>query len=302
MQELIRYDYAVLDAVDMKNGFCHTEIKIDSKGPVLIETNARPMGANLTAEYLDEIFGYHMTDLVLKSLLEPTFFQNFARTPYLPRKCAMFKFSIVPRDVDADLGPFFEIVRHLDSYREINYFGQPGTQHYPRTIDLETSPFFIKMVNEDYGDLKRDYELLRQMEERYFDMVFSSSTDICAAEPVTDLDSIISELPLARRFGLVKDDGKYVIQYGRCNKAENWGVYDGIIFAKCGKDTLTDRFRDIMEAMSQIRKGGIILIVPEAYSNLPYGTVGAETIMTIMGFIPEIPPSTGRGFIYGMRR
>ena len=302
MQDLLEYTYKVLDAVEMKNGFSHNEIKVDEKGPVLIEVNARVMGGNLTSEYLDEIFGSHMTDITLKSLLEPTFFDDFLLTPYLPRKSAMFKFSIVPHDVKADLGPFFELVGHLDSYREIVYFGETGIHEYPRTIDLETSPFFIRMINEDYGKLKRDYELLRLMEERYFDMLFAVNDKVEGTVMKTDLAGIVSHLPLSRKFALIEDDRTTVIQYGKQTVTEEWEIYDGAIFAVCGPSSLTQRFRQMMRCLNHIRRGGPVIIVPESYQNLPYGAVGAEVVMSVMGFNGAIPPSISDGVIYGIKR
>ncbi len=302
MQDLLQYTYKVLDAVEMKNGFSHNEIKVDEKGPVLIEVNARIMGGNLTSEYLDEIFGSHMTDVTLKSLLEPTFFDNFLLTPYLPRKSAMFKFSIVPHDVNADLGPFFELVRHLDSYREIVYFGETGVHEYPRTIDLETSPFFIRLINENYGKLKKDYELLRLMEERYFDMLFAVNDKVEGVAMKTDLSGIIAHLPLSRRFALIEDDKTSVIQYGKQTVTEEWEIYDGAIFAVCGSSSLTQRFRQMMRCLNHIRRGGPVIILPESYQTLPYGAVGAEVVMSVMGFNEEIPPSVSDGVIYGFKR
>ena len=302
MQDILQYDYKVLDAVDMKNGFCHNEIKVDEKGPVLIETNARVMGGNLTREYLDEVFGSHMTNITLKSLLEPAFFDSYMLTPYHPRKSAMFKFSIVPRDVKADLGPFFELVRHLESYREIVYFGGTGMQEYPRTIDLETSPFFIRLTNEDYGKLKRDYELLRLMEERYFDMLFAVDNRAAGVPLQTDVETLAAMLPLSRRFAIMKDDGVTVLQYGKRRSPDGFDIYDGAIFAECGPSTLTDRFRQMMVCMNQVRRGGPVFIVPEAYQSLPYGAVAAETVMSVMGFDAGIPPSIGNGMLYGIKR
>lgn len=302
MQDNIQYDYKVLDAVDMKNGFCHNEIKVDGKGPVLIETNARVMGARMTREYLDEIFGSHMTDITLKALIQPSFFSNFITTPYLPRKSAMIKHSIVPQDVKADLEPFFELIKHLDSYREITYFGKPGVQEFVRTVDMETSPFFIKMINEDYGKLKKDYELVRLLEERYFGMLFSVNNEVEGVPLKTDIEKIVKTLPPMRKFALIEDDKTAVLQYGEKTPADGWGIYDGAIFAVCGTSTLTQRFRQMMECLNHIRKGGVIIIVPEAYRNLPYGTVCAEVVMTIMGFSAEIPPSVSKNILYGIKR
>ncbi len=302
IHDILQYDYKVLDAVEMKNGFSHNEIKVDEKGPVLIETNARVMGGTLTREYLDEIFGSHMTDVTLKSLLQPSFFDSYMLTPYRPRKSSIFKFSIVPRDVKADLEPFFELARHLDSFREIVCFGGTGVREYRRTVDLHTCPFFIRMTNEDYGKLKRDYELVRLLEDRYYEMLFIVNDKTEGVPLQTDVDGIMGMLPLSRRFAIVKDDGVTVLQYGKQKAAEGFDIYDGAIFAKCGPSTLTERFRQMMQCMSQIRKGGPVFIVPEAYQSLPYGAVAAETVMSIMGFSEGIPPSTGNGMLYGIKR
>ncbi len=301
MQELLQYDYKVLDAVDMKNGYCHTEIKVDDKGPVLIETNARIMGGNFTREYLDEIFGSHMSDITLKALLNPSFFDSFLKTPYLPRKSALFKFAIAPRNMKADLGPFFELVKHLESYREIVYFGKSGVQEYPRTIDLDTIPFYIRMANQDYGKLKRDYELVRLMEERYYGMLFAVEDRVEGAAKVTDVNKLISMLPLSRKFALYDEDKVTVIQYGKQTVSDEWEIYDGAIFATCGPTTLTERFRQMMKCMNHIRKGGPVFILPETYQNLPYGSVCAEVVMCVMGFKAEIPPSNSNGILYGIK-
>ncbi len=58
----------------------------------------------------------------------------------------------------------------------------------------------------------------------------------------------------------------------------------------------------MMRCLNHIRRGGPVIIVPEAYQNLPYGAVGAEVIMSVMGFNEEIPPSVSNGVIYGIKR
>ncbi len=301
MQALIEYDYKVLDAVGMKNGACHTEIKIDEKGPVLIETNARIMGGNLTREFFLEVFGYSLSGIVLKSILEPTFFDNFLRSPYSPRKYVMVKDAIVPRELKADLGPFFELARHLDSFREIVYFGPQGICEYPRTVDMETSPFFIYLVNSDYGKLKKDCDLIRLLEERYFKMLYVVNDHVDACTLMTDIDDIIKHLPLSRKFALITGGKVSVIQYGMQTVSDKWEIYDGAIFAICGTTTLTERFRQMMRCLNHIRKGGLVFIIPEAYQNLPYGVVSAEVVLSIMGFNVEIPPSNSNGVLFAIR-
>ncbi|MBP5395059.1 MAG: hypothetical protein J6Y18_04040, partial [Candidatus Methanomethylophilaceae archaeon] len=69
--QMVQYMYSVLNAVGMKWGLCHSEVKIDKKGPVLIEVNARPVGLAMTAAYLDECLGYHLTDMAVDVYLDP---------------------------------------------------------------------------------------------------------------------------------------------------------------------------------------------------------------------------------------
>ncbi len=166
---------------------------------------------------------------------------------------------------------------------------------------METSPFFIYLVNSDYGRLKRDCDFLRLLEERYFDMLYAVNDHVDASVLKTDIDGIIKHLPLPRRFALVTDDKVTAIQYGKQTVSDDWEIYDGAIFAVCGSTTLTERFRQMMKCMSQIRKGGPIFIVPESYQKLPYGVVSAEVVMSIMGFAEEIPPSNCEGVLLGVR-
>merc|ERR1711988_1318460 len=42
--ELVNYVFSVLDAVGLQNGPCHTEIMFTSRGPILVEVNARMHG------------------------------------------------------------------------------------------------------------------------------------------------------------------------------------------------------------------------------------------------------------------
>ena len=145
--EMIRYVYKVLDAVEMKWGPCHTEVKIDHKGPVLIETNARLLGLGMTANYLDEILGHHITNISLDLYFNPKRYKTLSRKIYNPRKYALMKLMIIPEKITGDLSPAFIIGNIIRSTREILFFGSDRMMTYNRTVDLDTSPLTIKMVN-----------------------------------------------------------------------------------------------------------------------------------------------------------
>ena len=300
--DMIRYAYKVLDAVDMKWGLCHIEIKIDRKGPVLIETNARPMGLAMTASYLDEVLGYHLTDLAIETYFRPSTFNKYARRIYNPPKYALMKLLIVPEKIKGSFGPTFLFSNLLRSTREILFFGKEEVSTYPRTIDLETCPLVVKMVNPDYGALMKDYEMIRLIESNYFHLLYSSNNEVPAVEPHTDIEGIIKTLYPSWRFAVVKDDGVSIAQNGKMTELDNWSIFDGAIYAKCGKDTTEERCRTIFRTILTVRSGGLFIIAPESFSSMEDGSVIVEFIMNIAGVHVIAPSYDSNGLIYGLKK
>ena len=65
----MEYAFSVLDAIGITDGPIHGEYMIDKNGLILIEINCRVMGADLSAGFVDRIFGHHETDIVLDAFL-----------------------------------------------------------------------------------------------------------------------------------------------------------------------------------------------------------------------------------------
>ena len=300
--DMIRYVYKVLDAVEMKWGLCHVEVKVDKKGPVLIETNARPIGLAMTQAYLDEALGYHLTDLALDVYLNPQNFDRMVHRPYNPLKYAMMKLMIVPEDFKGNFAPTFVFSNMIRSTREVLFFGHEGVSKYRRTVDLETSPLTIKMINSDYGELMRDYEMLHKIESNYFQLFYTLEGSVEGCKLETDINALVRLLDPARRFLILKDEGRFVAQYGKIEKDNGWQIYDGSIFAECGKTTSEERYRSMFKAMHDVRDGGFCVIVPEAYRNLKSGSVVAEFIMNIAGVQIIAPTFDSVGIIVGVKK
>ena len=299
--DMIRYVYKVLDAVDMKWGLCHVEVKVDKKGPVLIETNARPIGLAMTQAYLDEALGYHLTDLALDAYLNPKSFERMMHRQYNPKKYAMMKLMIVPENFKGSFAPTFVFGNMIRSTREVLFFGHEGISKYKRTVDLSTSPLTIKMINSDYGELMKDYEMLRLIESNYFQLFYTLNEKVDGCKLETDIEALIKFLDPARRFLIVKDDGKYIAQYGQIKKADGWQIFDGSIYAECGETSSEKRYRAMFKAMHDVRAGGFCMIVPEAYRNLKSGSVVAEFIMNIAGVQVIAPTFDSVGIIVGVK-
>ncbi len=167
LTNLIQYDYSVLTALGIRYGFCHTEIMVDDKGPVLIETNPRPMGFNMNPEYMDELLGHHMSDISLMSYMDEAGFNRFYNKKYSPFKYGIIKSVIVSKETDIDLGPFLSISKKLNSYR-YHSGAEPGRHHYRKTIDLGTSPLSLKLCNDNLDVLRHESEFISELEKYYF--------------------------------------------------------------------------------------------------------------------------------------
>jgi len=169
-------------------------------------------------------------------------------------------------------------------------------------VDLTTSPMTIKMINSDYGQLMKDYEMLRLIESNYFQLFYTLNEKVPACKLETDIKELIKYLDPARRFLIVKDDGKYVAQYGQIQKDEGWQIYDGSVYAECGETTSEERYRSMFKAMHDVRDGGVCIIVPEAYRNLKSGSVVAEFIMNIAGVQVVAPTYDSVGILAGVKK
>lgn len=91
---LIDYALKAVCALGITDGPVHGEYMIDKSGPVLIEANCRVMGGSMPAGFLDRVFGYHETEVILNSMLDVEYHRRFRQRPYKPpRKCYGKDFS-----------------------------------------------------------------------------------------------------------------------------------------------------------------------------------------------------------------
>ena len=157
------------------------------------------------------------------------------------------------------------------------------------------------MINSDYGELMKDYEMLRLIESNYFHLFYTLNEKIKGCELKTDIKELIRFLDPARRFLIIKDDGKYVAQYGEIKPSDGWQIFDGSIYAECGETSSEKRYRAMFKAMHDVRAGGFCMIVPEAYRNLKSGSVVAEFIMNIAGVQVIAPTFDSVGIIVGVK-
>ena len=175
-QKLIKYNLKVLKALHITYGAMHNEIKLDKKGPVLIEANCRVGGGSMPAKYLDKILGHHETDIVVKSYLNPKWFYKLPNE-IIPIGHGIIKFLILKHDIKVSKIKFPQVFSKLPSFFTCNAgingnVNQREVKYLKKTIDYETSPGNIFMVNKNLKQLNADYNKIVDMENNHLEKLF----------------------------------------------------------------------------------------------------------------------------------
>jgi hypothetical protein len=81
---LVAFTRKCLDAVGVREGAAHTEVRMTRNGPRLIEVNARIMGPALQPALYRAALGYSQADLVAERFTDPDAFAKRFTDPYAP--------------------------------------------------------------------------------------------------------------------------------------------------------------------------------------------------------------------------
>jgi len=165
-RELQSYFCKVLDALGIQNGPSHGELKIDNRGPVLIEVGARLPGASVPL-LSEQCMDYGPITATADAFLNPSQFVQRVRRSKGRHHFFKIVFFIskvsgtVRRTIDTSW------IKNLKSYYDIVLDERPGVQIKP-TCDLFTTPGYVKLIHENEEVLLRDHELIRMAEYEMF--------------------------------------------------------------------------------------------------------------------------------------
>ncbi|WP_369206372.1 ATP-grasp domain-containing protein [Streptomyces sp. PU-14G] len=162
---LVAYAEEVLDALGIRHGPAHAEIKLTESGPVLVEVGARAGGGRLPL-YVKELLGESQLDLTVDAYLAPGKFH--ART-----------------GGDYPIGPYFVVVpmvspvagilrgyRHLDRIRKLESFHdmsidvRPGSRIVPTVDDM--TPLRVLLKHDSEETVLRDTGTLKYLDGESF--------------------------------------------------------------------------------------------------------------------------------------
>jgi biotin carboxylase len=160
-QQLKEMTYATLNAVGITNGPSHTEIMIDNRGPVLIETAGRIDGISNPGS--DEItVGVSQIELAILAKINPLHFRTRIPEMYHSSKLAV-NVAMISNHSGIVNGINIETLQGLRSYAGSRLFISPG-EHLSFTKDIFTSPGFVFLAHDDNDVLLSDYREIRRLE------------------------------------------------------------------------------------------------------------------------------------------
>ena len=168
LREMVDYTFGVLDVLGIEHGCCHTEIKQETRGPVLIEVNCRVHGGEGTwAPMAEACLGYSAVSALLDAYLDPAAFSALPRLPLAFKAHAME--AKLRSAVEGTLTRIDEegmaAIRALPSYRAEFVPLAVGKPVF-KTIDAVSASGNINLVNDDLQQLHDDYEKLHEIVQK----------------------------------------------------------------------------------------------------------------------------------------
>ena len=160
--QLADYAARVVEALELRRAPIHMEVKVDRRGPCLIEVGARPAGGNLPL-LASRLHG--------RSLLELAAVHWLGELPVVPADVDYRRYdaaqakvvlgvqaSGIPR-IRAVHG--LEAVRRLPSFVEIGMVRPVGTRA-PVTVDLDSRGYEVYLLHADPRQVARDAAVVRE--------------------------------------------------------------------------------------------------------------------------------------------
>jgi hypothetical protein len=116
---LVAFTRNCLDAVGVREGAAHTEVRMTRNGPRLIEVNARIMGASLQPALYRGALGYTQADLVAERFTDPDAFAKRFSDPYQPAAAMAMAFLNVAVGGTVLASPGVESIRALPGFHSM---------------------------------------------------------------------------------------------------------------------------------------------------------------------------------------
>ena len=164
--ELVAYAFEALDALGIKHGAAHAEIKMTADGPCLVEVGARIAGAGLP-DGARLATGRSQVDWMVDAYARPEHFVRNCGGPYRLHQHVARAAMVAPRGGTLLSYQSLEAVKELESYHDMRVRISPG-EHLQRTVNDLTYPLFVTLAHDVGEVVARDLWTLRYLDGRSF--------------------------------------------------------------------------------------------------------------------------------------
>jgi hypothetical protein len=167
--ELIAYVDEVLKAMNIRFGPTHTEVKMTSEGPALVEIGAR-LNGDMHPDFHQVCLGHNQVDLIALAYLRPDeFLERYGDRVYTRRQPAVVYNA--PSTQEGEVRAIDEaIVREIAALPTVflpSVKVKPGGR-VRQTIDLLTSPLRIFMTGVTQEAILADYDQLQVLKDKVY--------------------------------------------------------------------------------------------------------------------------------------
>lgn len=167
--DLIAYTDHILDAFGIDWGPTHTELKMTSDGPALVEIGAR-LNGNMNPGFHDVCLGHNQTDLIALAHLDPhRFVDEYGDRVYQMRQPAVVYNAPSTRSgvvTGIDEAAVKEI-EQLDTVHLLSVKLAPGKE-LKQTVDLLTSPLRIFLTGTSEEAVDADYQQVQTLKDKVY--------------------------------------------------------------------------------------------------------------------------------------
>jgi biotin carboxylase len=167
--QLVDYVLRALDALAVRNGPAHSEVKLTAAGPRLVETAARICGADLPV-LVGKAIGESQLEWTVDAYVDPERFARRCKEDYVIGRHAICVNMVAPRSGTLRGLPALARLQALESYHDVLPRVSVGGPIH-RTVNDFTYPMLIHLLNESPAALLRDYATARWLDgEGFYDI------------------------------------------------------------------------------------------------------------------------------------
>ncbi|MEV5886424.1 ATP-grasp domain-containing protein [Streptomyces sp. NPDC052020] len=169
------YVEAALDALGFAYGAAHCEVMWTASGPVLVEANARLMGASIDTESFTRALGHTQTGLLAEAYTDPERFrQRLDADPYTLREHLAEASFLFSRSGTLTGFPGRARIKALPSFHSFVGVPEPGTP-VTETVDTLGTPGYAYFLHPDRSVVESDARAVRQWQRE--DSLFTISEE-----------------------------------------------------------------------------------------------------------------------------